>query len=173
MDDPVAYGTLTSIDARPTLRFELDLAHPVQRVWRAVSDPAELAQFFPGAAPWTPIEGETIDLGGATLTVTKVAEPQVLAWTMGDQPQAFEIAESDNGSRLLFTHVIDDLPAAQTATGWQTYLSRLAPHLAGGHLSEEAAHSRWRALHELYAEKFGVDPTPGRQWAEANLPEHD
>ena len=39
-------GTLETIDGRPALRFERRLAHSVQRVWHAVTEPAELAQWF-------------------------------------------------------------------------------------------------------------------------------
>lgn len=40
-------GTFETIDGRPALRFERDLAHPVDAVWRAVTDPVELAHWFP------------------------------------------------------------------------------------------------------------------------------
>ncbi len=170
MNETTAYGSLEAVDGRPTLRFDLALPYPVERVWQAVSSPRELERFFPGAAEWTPAEGETIDLGGATLEVSKVDAPHRLAWTMAGQPQSFELTATETGCRLVFTHVIDDLPAAQTATGWQTYLSRLEPHLAGEHLSEEEAHRHWREIHEGYAERFGVDPEPGRRWAAEHLP---
>ncbi|UAK31451.1 SRPBCC domain-containing protein [Nocardia asteroides] len=173
MTDTTAYGTLETIDGRRALRFDRSYAYPIQRVWQAVSTPAELERFFPGAADWTPTAGETIDLGGATLEVTEVDAPHRLAWTYAGQPQSFELAEEEGGCRLIFTHVIDhieDLPAAQTATGWHTYLSRLEPHLAGGHLSDEEAHKPWKDLHERYAERFGVDPEPGRRWAAEHMP---
>lgn len=169
MSDPGANGTLETIDGRPALRFELSLAYPIEIVWQAVSVPSELAQFFPGAADWTPAAGETIDVGGMPLDVTQVEAPHLLTWTFAGQPQSFELAEQGGGCRLVFTHVIDDLPAAQTATGWEIYLSRLEPHLAGGHLSDEEAHRPWLEIHELYAERFGVDPEPGRRWAAQNL----
>jgi predicted nucleic acid-binding Zn ribbon protein len=35
----VSDGTLETVDGRPALRFERVLAHPVERVWRAVSVP--------------------------------------------------------------------------------------------------------------------------------------
>lgn len=170
MTDSRAYGTLETIEGRATLRFERSLAYPIERVWRAVSVPAELERFFPGAAPWTPTEGESIDIGAGILEVTEVNPPHRLAWTFAGQPQSFELVETEDGCRLIFTHVIDDLPAAQTAAGWEIYLSRLEPHLAGGHLSDEEAHKPWMDIHERYAEHFGVDPEPGRQWAAANLP---
>lgn len=170
MTDTMAYGTLETIEGRPALRFERSVAYPIERVWQAVSVPAELERFFPGAADWTPTAGETIDVGGATLEVTEVEQPSRLAWTMAGQPQSFDLTSTAAGCRLVFTHVIDDLPAAQTATGWETYLSRLEPHLAGEHLSEEEAHRSWHEIHERYAERFGVDPEPGRCWAAENLP---
>ncbi|RNL84838.1 SRPBCC domain-containing protein [Halostreptopolyspora alba] len=170
MTDTAAYATLETIDGRPALRFERWLAYPIGRVWRAVSVPAELERFFPGAADWTPAKGETIEIGGAIVEVTEVEAPHRLAWTFAGQPQSFELVEAEGGCRLVFTHVIDDLPAAQTATGWQIYLSRLEPHLAGGYLSEEEAHEPWKDIHEHYAERFGVDPEPGRRWAAENLP---
>lgn len=37
-------GTLLTIDGRPALRFERVLPHSLDRVWQAVSVPAELAQ---------------------------------------------------------------------------------------------------------------------------------
>lgn len=173
MTEPRAYGTLENIDGRPALRFERTLAYPIERLWRAVSTPSELGQFFPGAADWTPAEGESIDVGGLTVEVTEVQPPRRLAWTFAGQPQSFDLVAENGGCRLTFTHVIDDLPAAQTATGWEIYLSRLEPHLAGDFLSDEEAHQPWREIHEQYAERFGVDPRPGRRWAEQNLPIED
>jgi uncharacterized protein YndB with AHSA1/START domain len=170
MTDTMAYGNLETIDGRPALRFERSLAYPIERVWQAVSVPAELERFFPAAADWTPVKGETIELGDTTLEVTEVDAPNRLAWVFAGQPQSFELVATEGGCRLIFTHVIDDLPAAQTATGWEVYLSRLGPHLAGGYLSDEEAHKPWRRIHERYAERFGVDPEPGRRWAAKNLP---
>ena len=71
-------GTLETIDGRPALRFERTLAHSVERVWRAISDPAELERWFPAAADWTPATGETFEAFGATGEVTEVDAP--IAW---------------------------------------------------------------------------------------------
>lgn len=171
MTDSTAYGTLEKIDGRTALRFERTLPYPIEHVWRAVSVPAELARFFPSAVDWTPETGETIEVDGATVEVTDVDAPHRLAWVFADQPMSFELLAAQDGCRLVFTHVIDDLPTAQTATGWEIYLSGLEPHLAGGHLSETEAHTRWNDIHERYAERFGVDPAPGRRWAAENLPD--
>lgn len=170
MPEPIAYGTLETVEGRPMLRFERTVPYPIERVWQAVTVPAELSRFFPGAADWTPESGEVIDVGGMSMEVNKVEAPRLLSWTFAGQPQCFELTAEGDGCRLVFTHVIDDLPAAQTATGWEVYLSRLEPHLAGGYLTDEDAHRPWREIHERYAEKFGLDPEPGRQWAAQNLP---
>jgi uncharacterized protein YndB with AHSA1/START domain len=166
--EPQIHGRTETIDGRPALRFERVFSHPIDRVWRAVSIPAELERWFPAAVAWTPAVGETFEAGGATLEVTAVDPPHRLAWVYAGQPQSFELAAEGDGCRLIFTHVIDDLPtSAQTATGWEIYLSRLEPHLAGDHIPEAVAHQRWAEIHERYAADFGVDPTPGRRFAEA------
>lgn len=168
MTAPMAYGTLETVDGHPALRFERTLADSVERVWQAISRPAELGRWFPAAVDWTPAVGETFEAGGATLEVTEVDAPRRLAWVYAGESQAFELTAREGGCRLTFTHVIDDPAlAAQTATGWETYLSRLEPHLAGEHVSEEVAHEQWAEVHELYAERFDVDPTPGRRFAAA------
>jgi uncharacterized protein YndB with AHSA1/START domain len=161
-------GNLETIDGRPALRFERTLAHPVERVWRAISDPEELGRWFPASAQWTPATGETFEAYGGSGEVTLVDAPHRLAWTFGGDGFSFELAAEGNGCRLIFTHVFDDRSlAAQTAAGWEAYLSRLEPHLAGGHLSEEDAHGPWQEVHERYAARFGIDPTPGRRFFEA------
>ena len=160
-------GTLETVDGRPALRFERTLAHSVERVWRAVSVPAELERWFPAAADWTPAVGETFEAAGMTGEVTEVDPPRRLAWTFNGELYSFDLTPDGEGCRLVFIHVVNDRGlAAQTAAGWDTYLSRLEPHLAGGYLSEEAAHEPWEAVHERYAERFGIDPTPGRRFAE-------
>jgi len=158
-------GTLETIDGRPALRFERRLAHPVQRVWRAVTEPDELAQWFVAPVAWTPALGETFEGEGQTGEITALDPPRLLAWSWGDERYAFELTEHGDGCLLVFTHVFDARygPAAQHAAGWETYLDRLDAHLAGGALSEEDAHGRVGELHERYAARFGQDPGPGRR----------
>ena len=43
------HGTYEIVDDRSALSFERRLAHSVERVWRAVSEPGELAHWFPSA----------------------------------------------------------------------------------------------------------------------------
>jgi uncharacterized protein YndB with AHSA1/START domain len=160
------HGTLETIDGRPALRFERTFPYPVERVWRAVSVPAELERWFPAAADWTPAVGETFEAAGATGEVTEVDPPHRLAWVYAGQPYSFDLIADGDGCRLVFIHVIGDRDAAaQTAAGWEAYFSRLEPYLAGKGISEEEAHAGWEDVHERYAERFGVDPAPGRRFA--------
>lgn len=160
---------LQTLDGRPALRFERSLAHPVERVWCAVSDPAELARWMPAAADWTPERGEVFELGGQTGHITELDPPNVIAWTFAGQVFRFELRSGGPGCVLVFTHVFDETtPAAQTAAGWECYFDRLDAHLAGEHLSEQRAHQPIGERHERYAARFGLDPTPGRAFI-ANL----
>ena len=50
-------GTLsTTPNGEPELRFERRLRHPIERVWAALTDPRELAAWFPAAnaTEWRP-----------------------------------------------------------------------------------------------------------------------
>lgn len=162
-------GTLETIDGRHALRFERRLAFPVERVWRAVSEPAELERWFPAAAPWTPAVGESFDAGGMSGEVTEVEPPHRLAWTFNGERYSFDLTAEGDCCRLVFLHVLNEgMPLAQTAAGWHAYFSRLEPHLAGGFESEEEAHASWEDVHERYAASFGVDPAPGREFIAAH-----
>lgn len=166
---PEPDGTLETIDGRRALRFERVLPHAIERVWRAVSDPAELAQWFPAAASWTPAAGETIEAYGMSGEVLVADPPERLEWSFAGERYGFDLTAVDGGCRLVFTHVFaDGTPVAQTATGWHAYFSRLGPLLGGDPRTEEDAHRTWEADHERYAASFGVDPGPGRAFIAAH-----
>ena len=141
-------GTQTTVDGRPALRFERRLAHPVERVWRAVSEPAELERWFVATVPWTPRAGESFEAYGQTARVTACEPPRELAWTWGDESYRFDLRPDGDGCLLVFTHVFDPRmgPAEQHAAGWRAYLRRLETHLAGRFLSEQDAHGPWLTL---------------------------
>jgi uncharacterized protein YndB with AHSA1/START domain len=158
-------GTLETIEGRPALRFDRRLAHPVERVWRAIIVPAELERWFPAAADWTPEAGEVFQAGGQTGQVTELEPPHRIEWSFGGQLFRFELRADGDGCALTFIHVFDDRAiAAQTAAGWECYLDRLESHLAGGYLPEERAHEPIGERHERYATRFGLDPAPGRKF---------
>ncbi len=139
-------GELVTIDGRRTLRFERRLPHPVERVWRAVSDPAELERWFVATVPWTPRAGEELEAHGQVVRVTECTPPHALAWRWGEEAFAFALEPAGpDACRLVFTHAfsIEFGPAEQHAAGWRVYLRRLDVHLAGRFLSEADAHAPW------------------------------
>jgi uncharacterized protein YndB with AHSA1/START domain len=157
-------GTLETVDGRPALRFERRLAHPVERVWRAVTDPDELARWFVASVPWTPAAGETFTAMEQAGEITEVTLPRRIAWTWGGEAFSFDVAPDGDGCRLVFVHVFGDRSlGAQHAAGWEAYFARLDAHLRGEFLSEQEAHEREPELHEQYAERFGLDPEVGRR----------
>ena len=156
-------ANLQTADGRPELRFERYLAHPVEQVWRAVSEPAELGRWMPAAADWTPRLGEVFELGSQKGRITELDPPLVIAWTFDDDRFRFALRAEGDGCTLVFTHSFDDLKlAAQSAAGWECYLDRLDALLAGQELPEERAHEPIGERHERYAARFGLDPAPGR-----------
>jgi len=157
-------GTLETIDGRPALRFERRLPHSVDRVWRAITEPDELEAWFVARPEWKPEVGETFNAMEQDGEITDVEPPNLLAWNWGDELFRFELSPDGDGCLLVFTHVFDDRKfGAQHATGWEVHFARLHSLLAGERLSQDEAMAEWAALHERYAEEFGLDPEVGRR----------
>jgi uncharacterized protein YndB with AHSA1/START domain len=161
-------GRLDTTADRPTVRFERRLAHPVERVWRALTDPADLAAWFPGVPRFDPLEqGATFvvegDAGGSGRIVA-LDTPRLLAFEWGEDELRFELEPDGDGCLLRFSHALSD-PAtgARTAAGWDVCLDRLDAQLQGAPLDSREAMKRWPEIHEAYAEAFGLDPEVGRR----------
>lgn len=140
------------VDGRPALRVERRYDHSVERVWRAVTEPQELARWFVAEAQWTPALDEEFPGG----RITELDRPHRFAWIHGGQFFAYDLASDGDGCRLVFTHVFDPEfgPPWQHAAGWETYFDRLDAHLEGGYLSEEDAHQGIEARMAAYRESF-------------------
>src|SRR2546427_343533 len=98
------HGTLETIDGRPALRFERRLAHPVDAVWRAVTEPSELTHWFPSSVSGDlraggrlsfafetdgvpPMEGEVLEL----------EPPRRFAFLWGEDELRFELEPAEGG----------------------------------------------------------------------------
>lgn len=86
------HGTVERHGRRGTIRFERRLAHPVERVWEAVTTSDGLAGW------WLPFP--------ATITIDLVVggEMSFVATEFGDAPMTCEILEVDAPYRLVHTH---------------------------------------------------------------------
>lgn len=171
-----AYGTFETVSGRPALRFERRLGHPVDEVWRAITEPAELAPWFPQAVRFEalrpgadavfafPGEDEPADTG----RVVDVDPPHLLAFTWFDELLTFELDALDDGAATLlrFTHILTEVDtAARTMAGWHVCLDRLGAHLHGDVTQAPGpdATDEWRALYDEYVRRdvpYGA-PVPG------------
>ncbi len=160
-------GRLETAGDRHILVFERRLAHSVERVWRAITEPDELGQWFPGVPRWTLEPGASFDVegdAGGRGRIVEVAAPRLLAFDWGDDRLRFELREDGDGCLLTFTHAFGNRTlGAQTAAGWDLCLDRLDALLGGAPLPEADSLERWPDLHERYAEHFGIDPQVGRK----------
>jgi uncharacterized protein YndB with AHSA1/START domain len=155
-------GTLQTTGGRWVLRFERRLAHPVEKVWRAVTEPGQLAHWFPAEMQMDLQPGAKIRFvfsGGEAPTldgeVLELDAPRVFAFTWGDSVLRLELVPDEGGCLLRFTHTFDDHPAAASfAAGWETCLAGLQSLLEGerGRQPPEP----WPDLHEEYVERFGL-----------------
>lgn len=156
---------------RYRLRFVRVLAHPIDRVWAAVSEPEQLAHWFP-----TTIEGER--RAGALLRFSfpgGEAEPfsgemlaydppalMELAW--GPDVVRLELREIGAGTELTLLDTLEERgKAARDGAGWHTCLDRLEAALRGetGAPAGEAGALEhpldWRSLHAGYVAAFGPE----------------
>ena len=131
------YGTYETIDGKPAVRFERRYPHPVDRVWRAVTEPDQLAHWFPNAVEVDLREGGGMSSrsrqrdGAVQGRVTELDPPRRFSFLWGDSTCDRARAR---GRRLphAFTHVLSTREqASRDAAGWHVCLDRLADLLSG------------------------------------------
>src|ERR1700748_3716357 len=114
MDD-AELGTLTRQGDRWMLTFTRRLAHPREKVWRAVTESAHLAAWYPQE-----IVGER--RAGAPLRFVRWAAHRL----------RIELQADGAGTLLTLTDTFDELgKAARDAAGWHECLDRLVGELDG------------------------------------------
>lgn len=153
-------GTLHMIDGKPVLRFERRLSHPIDKVWRALTDPAEIVGWFPWVVEMDARVGGRMSFthpkGLATApdaVITEWEPPHVFAYVWNDEPLRWELTEDGAGCVLVFTNGLPDRPrAAKIAAGWHMSLDALAAVLAG----DEMRLTPWAELNSGYLAAFGL-----------------
>ena len=137
-------GTLVRDGETYAVRFERRLHHPVDRVWRAITDQDELRKWFPDggvelefaiggkvrfAAEGWEDDNELVPREG---TVTQLDPPRLLEFTWGDDPLRFELTPEGDGCVLVFSQTFDGKAAApRLAAGWTICLGNLDALLDG------------------------------------------
>ena len=163
-----ADGTLETREGRHVLRYERRLAHPIDRVWAAVTEPGELRGWLADAEVDL-VEGgrvrlrwlNTDDEGNeavATGRVTALDPPRLVE--LATEPHGvlrFELREDGDGTALTFI-VTTPAPNEQIAlarSGWHIHLEHLADALDGRPVDwprwGEEHRPRWDEIHAAYA----------------------
>lgn len=163
--------SLRTIDGRSVLRMERRLKHPPQKVWRAITEPEHLRQWFPAAMETELRVGADIafDFGDRATpapggVITELDPPRVFAFTWGDDLLHWEILPDGAGSVLVLTYTFSDhYGAASFASGWETCIDALEQVLDGRPVDAPRPSAE---RHDAYVMEFGLDEgvaeeTPG------------
>jgi uncharacterized protein YndB with AHSA1/START domain len=149
--------TLQVHDGRSVLRMERWLAHPPEKVWRAVTEPDRLADWFPGKiTPELRVGGAVEFEFGGSGSVTDLDPPHLIAYTWGEDHLRWELRAEGAGTRLVLTHTFDDhAGAASFGAGWHTCIVALGLALDGRPGADPGVDDV--ALHERLIAQFGLD----------------
>jgi uncharacterized protein YndB with AHSA1/START domain len=167
------HGTYETIENQPALRFERRLSHPIDVVWRAITEADELAEWFPSkvkveelrAGAEMRFEFENMPLDAPTTMTGRVTDfdpPRLFEFYWGEDHLRFELEPSEEGCVLSLTVLLDSREkAARDAAGWHVCLDRLRRRLAG---ADAGGREDWRRYYEEYQQR-GVPagaPVPGQ-----------
>jgi uncharacterized protein YndB with AHSA1/START domain len=146
------------------LRFRRELAHPPERVWRAVTEPGHLDAWFPqrivgdwvAGAPLT-FESRSGEFPSFDGEVLAWQPPSLLEFRWGTDVIRFEIVPNPRGCTFVLTDTFGELgKAARDAAGWHVCLDSLASHLDGA-AAPWPPGEQWSEVHPGYVAKFGPD----------------
>ncbi|MGH3366747.1 MAG: SRPBCC family protein [Nocardioidaceae bacterium] len=155
-----------------TLVFVRNLRHSPERVWAALTEPAQLREWAPytasrdlgsaGEATLTMIDGDVAE--DLPATVTRAEHPRLLEYEWGTDLLRWELAATAYGTTLTLRHTIKDRDAApKAAAGWHLCLDVAELLLDGQPVGpirgSEALQFGWGRLNEAYAAKLGIPAT--------------
>ncbi|MFF8423573.1 MULTISPECIES: SRPBCC family protein [unclassified Streptomyces] len=164
---------LTLDDGRPAVRFSRTYDHPVDRVWQFVTDPDELAQWFPSRAEMDLRPGGAIRFSGdpnlpeSTGKVLAVDPPRHLSFEWGGDELHIDLEAAGEGrTRFTLTDVlVAENTAARNGAGWEVCLAALDAKASGTRLEgpHAGASAPWKEFYDGYV-GAGVPsgaPVPG------------
>lgn len=174
--EPITFepGPLAEVSSHPsgdkwTLVFVRELKHAPDKVWAALTDPAQLRAWAPytsnrdlgstGPATLTMIDGDTpVDLPAS---VIRADAPNLLEYSWGGDVLRWELAGTGPGTRLTLHHTLDDREyVSKIAAGWHLCLV-VADRLLDGRpidpiRGDDARNYGWEALNDSYAQKLDI-----------------
>lgn len=154
-----------------TLVLARELRHTPEKVWSALTDPAQLREWAPfdadGNLGTTGARVKLTTVGAPSLhvtetTVTRADAPKALEFNWGGQNIRWQLEPHGAGTRLTLWAQIDRSWIAMGAAGWHLCLDVL-DHLLGadpvGRIvgPDAMQFGPWQKLHVEYAKLFGVE----------------
>jgi len=136
------------------------LDHPAEKVWHAITDADELAQWFPTRVvgeirPGAKLQFQHDAIPTFDGEVLVCDPPRLLELRWGPDVIRFEIQQVADGCTLTFTDTFDEYgKAARDAAGWHECLD-LLEHVVAGSTQERALGERWAEVHPSYVSKLG------------------
>ncbi|HYH30583.1 MAG TPA: SRPBCC family protein [Pseudonocardia sp.] len=149
--------SLQATDGRSVLRMERWLKHPPEKVWRAMTEPERLADWFPARiTPELRVGGAVAFEFGDDGVVTDLDPPRLIAYTWGGDHLRWELRPEGAGTRLVLVHTFDDRAgAASFGAGWHTCIVALDLALDGRAGADPGVDDV--ALHERLVTQLGLD----------------
>jgi uncharacterized protein YndB with AHSA1/START domain len=155
-----------------TLVLVRELRHSPEKVWQALTDPAQLREWAPFDADANLSKvGRTLKLttvGAPTLhvtetTVTRADAPEVLEYNWGGFDMRWTLEASGGGTRLTLWTNIDRRYIAMGAAGWHICFDVLDRLLAGQPVGrmvgpDAMKFGGFQRLHAEYAKQVGIEP---------------
>ena len=153
-----------------TLILVRELRHSPEKVWQALTEPAQLREWAPFDADGSlGTAGTTVKLttvGAPTpqvseTKVTRADDPKALEYNWGGQDIRWELEALGGGTRLTLWHNIDRRFISMGAAGWHICLD-VMDRLLGGNaigrtVGSDAMKFDWQRLNSEYAQQFGVE----------------
>ncbi len=158
-------GTLAHVGGQHVLRFERRLSHTPEKVWRAVTEAAELTEWFPAEIKGERAVGAELafvfsDGSTGTGRVTEWTPPNVFAYTWDGEVFRWEVQPQAHGCLLVFTTSFQDrAKAPRDASGWHFCLQALEASLAGV-APPAMSDDLWNATYESYVREMGFGDFP-------------
>jgi uncharacterized protein YndB with AHSA1/START domain len=156
-------------DGDNTLVFVRELDHPPAEVWRALTDPSQLAQWAPfdpdrdlgstGTATLTMAGGDGSEKAQAEIRVAR--PPRLLEYTWGGDVLRWELEATTRGTRLTLRHTVHDRSwLSKVAAGWHICLD-VADHMMAGRpvgriVAQQAMEHGWERLDREYAARLAI-----------------
>lgn len=151
---PTNLGQLSREGDQYVVRFERQLHHPREKVWRAITESQHLEHWLPcdivgerraGATVELPFWPTVVEEHGTDMTPALTGRidvwdpPAVFEWWWSTERLRFELDEVDGGTRLRFTTWLspDGAGAVRTSTGYHVCLDALTQLLDTGEVSPD------------------------------------